>query len=330
MANLLVREGKPTSLYDTPRQPVALGQPLVIRYLRLALRHAPGRQQLLVSTFLKDREDKTAAAEAVNYFNGSARFDADGWFDLADFGGRCYGHPLCYYSRSYLGESIRLTTRVMELDRVDRRTMRLLREGLASVGGLPVMAGYLVYTSLAMAGLRAAERLAALFARDDAIIGSHSLDLWSDGSGRHLQQGRILCLPDADESEFLDGEAWRITPDHRLVETATGREYRRTSYFVLEIATTAHPAYEKFDAFQDAAMFLRRANAPEHPAELLETSAALLEAWRDFRGVEELERLAIGGGAGRDRLMAFYRRLSPAMQRLYGPHLERHLVRDSP
>ena len=84
--------------------PVAVGQPLLVRYLHFHLRHpgGEGRHELLISTFLKAAENKSAAAEAINYFDDEARFEG-GALTIRDFGGEKYGHPLVYYSRSYRG-----------------------------------------------------------------------------------------------------------------------------------------------------------------------------------------------------------------------------------
>lgn len=326
MANLYTPNGSLHSLYDPVGDchAVRVGQPLGVRYLYFFLRHARGRQQLMISTYAKSTEEKSAAAEAINYYNPVARFNDEKEFRLADFGGRHYGHPLCYYTPSYLGESLRLTTRIAELDRVDRRVVAALRRGLALAGTLPAFAEYVVYTSLLQAGAGAAERVINFFDRDDNIVESHSLDLHSGNTAaRHLRTGRIVCIPGADEAEFLACEAWQLSRDNRLVDASTGREYTRGSYFVLEVRSEENPAYEKFDYYQGVAELLRRTNRGEHPGEILELGVEMMKGWRDYRLLERLERLALEprNDAVREQLGAAFRLLTPRMQRLYADRM---------
>ena len=71
---------------------------------------------IMLSTFVKTAEEKQGAAEAINYYNPETIFQ-NGQFRLTDFGAQHYGHELCYYTKSYLGESLRFTTKIMELDK---------------------------------------------------------------------------------------------------------------------------------------------------------------------------------------------------------------------
>ena len=338
MASLITRNGTFHSLFDPladeeegpcPATAMRLGSPLMIRYLYFRLHHKDrGRQQILISTFLKTEEAKAAASEAVNYFNPSARFSRDGVYTLSDFGGRHYGHPLCYYTRSYLGESIRLTTKVMELDRLDRKTLRSIRSGLGLLARLPVFTEYLAYAALVYTGLRAAEKILEYLARDDAIIESHSIDLHFTGRhARRLQPGRIICLPGEDGREFLDSEAFFLAPDNRLREAATGREYDRGPYFVLEVSAQSYPAYEDFEYHQGMAELLRKTQRGENPSELVDAGVEVMRGYRDYRLIEELEEMLLAREAepSRERAMALYRLLSPRMRHLYEARLEKRL-----
>ncbi len=325
MAGLFARNGKLESMFDRKGEgSVALGSPVIIRYLYFFLKHdGRGREQVMISTFAKSEEQKSAAAEAVNYYNPKARFGKDGTFRLSDFGGLNYGHPLCYYTKSYLGETIRLTTKVMELDRLDRRVSKALADGLATLSALPVFTEYLAYASLVQAGVGVAEKLIDFLNRDDAIIESHSLDLYNGKtSGRRLREGRMLCIPDAEEAEFLSSESWKLTPDNRLREVSSGREYTRGSYFVLEVKCEENPAYEKFDYSQNVAELLQKTNRGEDPSEFVGYSAELVKAYQDYRLIDRIEALSLETTADKgDRAKANFRLLTPRMQRLYSQRM---------
>lgn len=304
-----------------------LGDPVVIRYLYFFLRHKDrGRQQLMISTFVKTEETKIAAAEAINFYHPRARFDADRCFRLADFGAEQYGHPLCYYTRSYLGETIRLTTKAMELDRADRRVTRALKDGFAAAATVPPFVEHLTWFSLLGAGVEVAERVIDFLNRDDALIESHSLDLhFGTTWGRQLRTGRYLCLPDGDAAEFSESSAWIVGGDNTLRETATGREYTRGSYFVLEIVSQENPAYDKFDAYQNVAELLAMVNRGDRPTEFLEFGAELMRSHRDYRWLDEIETLALQqppSPDARNRILALYRMLTPRARRLFEPRLK--------
>ena len=76
--------------------PVEIGKPLMVRYLRLFLRFKDKeeKKELMISTFLKAEESKKASAEAINFFDPSARPNEANQIALTDFGGENYGHPL--------------------------------------------------------------------------------------------------------------------------------------------------------------------------------------------------------------------------------------------
>lgn len=321
MANLIARNEKLCSLFEPPAADVvAIGRPLAIHYLYFSLRHDRGRQRLMISTFTKAEEQKRAAAEAVNFYNPRARFDEQGVFRLLDFGAQYYGHPLCYYTRSYLGETIRLTTKVMELDKLDRRAMRALRAGLAQAAILPVFTEYLAYLSFIDAGFRVAEKLINFFNRDDAIIESHNLDLhFRRTNARQLQAGRVVCIPGAEDGEFAESEAWHLAPNNRLIESATGREYERGSYFVLDVKPREHPAYDKFEYFQQVAELLELTNRSADPREVLDIGVEMAKSYQDYRLIGQLEDCLIVPPRERDteKVTAMFRLLTPRSQRLY-------------
>ena len=129
---------------------VEIGRPLMIRYLRIYLndQKLKNKNELMISTFLNSQEQKNAAAEAINYFDNEAHSQG-GVLAIRDFGGEKYGHPLIYYSKSYLGESLYFTIKIMELDSVRSPTKKAIQDGLSTLGRFPMFAEYLPFLAAA-------------------------------------------------------------------------------------------------------------------------------------------------------------------------------------
>lgn len=303
--------------------PVAIGQPLLIRYLHFHLRHpgGEGRHELLISTFLKADENKSAAAEAINFYDDTARFEG-GALTIRDFGGEKYGHPLVYYSKSYRGESLYLTTRIMELDRVDGATRKALRGSLTTLAGLPMFAQYLPLVAAGGAAAGVLARLVNLFNRDDAIIDGHDLDLhFGRMHARRLRSGRILCLPRSPESKGDILGRYRLRADNVLVERDDeDAAYDGASYFVLQVDARRNRALEDFDHYVGAADLLAKTNRGGGAAEVLNEVVDVARKAADVDAVLDIEKLAVDAGDDRVRqeIRAIYKSLSPEIQALYG------------
>ncbi len=312
--------------------PVAIGQPLLVRYLHFHLRHPGGEgdHELLISTFLKADENKNAAAEAINYFDEEARFEG-GALTIRDFGGAKYGHPLVYYSKSYRGESLYLTTRIMELDGVDDETRTALRGSLTTLGGLPMFAQYLPLLAAGAAAAGVFTRLVNLFNRDDEIIAGHDVDLHFDRMhARRLQSGRILCVPRsaAPKAELIAG--YRLRPDNVLValddETAA---YDGASYFVLQVDARRNRALEDFGHFLGAADLLAKTNRGGAASDVLSEVVGVARKAADIDALLDIERLAIDAGDARvqQEIRAIFKSLSSEIQALYGRRTQEILAR---
>ena len=302
--------------------PVAIGQPLLIRYLHFHLRHpgGEGQHELMISTFLKADENKSASAEAINYFNDEAHFEG-GALAIRDFGGEKYGHPLVYYSKSYRGESLYLTTRIMELDGVDGAPRAALRGSLSTLGGLPMFSQYLPLLAVGTAAAGVFTRLVRLFNRDDEIIAGHDVDLhFGRMHARRLQSGRILCVPrsPAPKAELIG--SYRLRQDNVLVaRDDEAAEYDGASYFVLQVDARRNRALENFNHFVGAADLLAKTNRGGAVTDVLNEVVDVARKAADIDALLDIETLAIDAGDARVRqeIRAIYKSLSPEIQTLY-------------
>ena len=341
-ANLLSVNGVLTSLFDSAsvkksRSPgykkIEIGKPLVARYRRIFVKWGTKTrddQELMISTHVKTTEEKSGAAEAINYYNPEAEFFS-GEFRLSDFGAQHYGHELCYYTKSYLGESIRFTTRIMELDDLEDQTIEAIQGGISTVAGLPSFASFLPYAALASAGITVFQNIVDLFNKDDVILPGHDLDLhFNQANARLLQSGRIVCISDpkngsVSEDKFLG--KFKLTLDNRLVSAASKTDYTDSTYFVLQLNCEKNSLYENFDYFQSTAELLAQTNRGGDPREFVDTVVSMAKAFNDIDAVRQIEDLALDisdPGAkteAQEKIRALAKHITPDIRRLYQDRL---------
>jgi hypothetical protein len=328
MANLLSINGSLRLMHYVPDrvgersagyEPIDIGKPLVIRYLSFFIRHEDetGHDEIMISTYIKTAEEKAGAAEAINYFNPETEFNKH-TFRLNDFGGRHYGHELCYYTKSYLGESIRLTTRIMEIDSVDKKLVSAIKSGVSSIAGLPTFTSFLPFAAMLNAGISGFSKVVGFLNTDDRIVGGHDMDLhFRRCHARRLQSGRILCVPNKPDNQFLGN--YKLTADNRLV-TADDREqeYTDSSYYVIQINSEHNALYEDFDYFQRSAELIEMTNRGGNPQEFVDALLSSFKAYNDIESIRKIEGLAFEDNQeAKSRISALYKLMSPDVQRLY-------------
>jgi hypothetical protein len=330
-ASILSVNGKLVSLYDLasvdiPRsagyRKVKLGKPLLVRYLYFSLIHDDSEacNELMISTFIKSEESKQAAAEAINYFDVNAKFDDRGQINISDFGGEKYGHPLCYYTKSYLGESIYLTLKAMELDKVRDKVIKGIQHGIGVVSSLPAFAEFLPYAAAASVGVRVFQEVVDLFNRDDEIIRSFDLDLHFDlPNTRRLQSGRVLCVHNKSEEVFLKNDNWKLDINNRLIHNKNGEEYRESSYFVLQIDSKENKKLESFDYYLGAADLLKKTNRVGSPVDVVNTAVSLFKSYNDIIAIKEIENLSLDleDTYSKEKIKAYYNSMSDEVKLLY-------------
>lgn len=331
-ASVLSVNGKLRSLYDvaaakekrkTGYKPVTIGNPLIIRYLYFFLCHktVERKNRLMISTFLKTKESKEAAAEAINFFNNEAVFDKKDEFRLDAFGGEHYGHPLCYYTKSYLGESLYMTTKIMELDKIDDKVVTAIQKGIGAVAAIPVFAEFLPYAAGASIGVSLFRKINNLFNQDDPIVRGHNLDLhFNLENGARLQSGRIVCVTgDVKEKALLIGDKYRLSDNNRLVEIKTNKEYTDSPYFVFQVDAKANRKLASFDYYLGAAGLLKETNRGGNAAEIVSTVVDMFKGYNDIRAIKEIEDLSIDVGDKHTKKMikALYKSMSNETRKIY-------------
>ena len=309
--------------HASPYAKVDLGQPLVVEYRRISLKN-PGKPQrkLMVSTYFKTQEEKNSSAEAVSYYSPSAEFSGDGRFELVDFGGKDYGHPLCYYTRAFAGETLRLTVYPSELHKIDNNVVKALSSSVSVIGGLPMFAQFLPYLGLAKAGINVFAALVNVFHHDD-VYSTISCDLhYAQPDARILQSGRFVSVPDVDSGHPITDASlighYRLTPESMLVATTDGGEFPG-SYFVIAVDAVERKPYEKFDYYQGAAALLEMTNRGGNLADILNQVTSYGSSFNDMETVKRLEALRpeAADPAAQKEASALFQTLSADMKLIY-------------
>ncbi|MHC4692138.1 MAG: hypothetical protein ACYS67_05295 [Planctomycetota bacterium] len=329
MANLLSVNGKLESMNNVPGAEVnrstdyteiKIGEPLVVRYLYffLNLPQAENKQEeVMISSFVKTKEEKHGAAEAINYYNPETPFK-NGQCSIATFGGMIYSHKLCYYTKSYQGESIRMTTKIMELDKLELK-LNEISDSITSLGALPLFIDYLPYVASAKSILGVLEKLWNFLDKDDPIIPKHDLDMYFKMNHEsRLQSGRVLCVHEKSEDDIidnyhLDNRTNRLLNDNK-------EEYTDTSYFVVQIDIKPIPEYEKFDYYQGAAELLSKTNRNRNIMEFVDIVVDGLQSYNDITTIKQIEKLEYSFAPPEERVekaQALYKNLSDDFIKLY-------------
>lgn len=346
MASLLSVNGELRSLYEpvsvdarrsTGYEPVGIGKPLVVRYLYRLIRIVEGdRRQVLVSTYVKTREEKLPAAEVITFYDGDAASKfKNGLMHLSDFGGKTYGHELCYYTKSYRGESIRLTSVVHEID--NNQVAKAIAGAVGQIAALPMFSSMLPIAAGVSIGSNLFQRLVDIFNRDD-LVSQHDIDLHYDRlSSRMLQSGRIVCIPGAEDSDFLPNGSYsslKLNPENRLIFTEgpkKGTPFTEQGYYVIQIDAKQNDLYNDFDAYKGAADIIALTNRGSGGAagDILQITAEAVRAANDVAAIRRIENLSvdIGNPKAAERIQAEYRALSPEMQRVYKERVQRFVSR---
>lgn len=336
MVSLLSVNGNLQSLYQrvevetersTGYKALDIGEPLVVRYLYFFIRHKTREteNELMISTFVKTAEEKQGAAEAINCYRPETVFK-DGMFRLPDIGAQHYGHELCYYTKSYLGESLRLTTKIMELDKVDKNIVEAIKGGFSAISGIPVFVEFVPVFALINVGVPILANFVNLVNDDDVIESGHDLDLhFNRPNAKRLQSGRIVCIPEKDESDILN--EYKLGPNNQLV-TEDGSEYTESTYYVLQVDNEKNRLYENFDHFQHAAELLGKTNRGGNMVEVVNSIVDIAKGYSDMDAIRQIEELALDmdDKDSQKKVKALYKGMSPDIQGIYKSRVEEMLA----
>ena len=264
-------------------------KPIVVRYLYHFLRlenSSNSKQEIMISSFLKTEEEKRPAAEAINYYNPQMRF-SKGTAEIEHYGGDVYGHELIYYSKSYTGEPIKLTTKIMELDNPEK-SIKEIETGLTKIGELPFFAEYMPYVAIAKSTTSLLGRIFKILDRDDPIVPALRLDLfYKRPNSARLQSGRIVCVQGKAEDEILNA-GFKLNAKNRLEDTE-GKLYTQTPYFVIQVNSETQSGYDDFEYFQNAAELLAMTNRPDGIKDFVETAALGFKTYSDIATINQME-----------------------------------------
>ena len=290
------------------------GKPLYIRYssFYLNLKDVSDRKtQVLITTQAEADEKITKAPPFVTRWDDEASANAP-TYSFRDWGAARAGHPMIFYSKAYLGETVRFTTYVWEIDRANEDLFAAIGRALDTGAGLPVFLDLVPAMGAAKIALNLLQGVANWMDKDDPVIRGKDIDL---GATRLLRAGRYVVSIGISELDLI--------AKHKLeglqLKTSAGAEVA-TSYFTFDVISQEQRKLEKFDQFAGAAEILARTNRGSGGGakEGIELAAEALGAYSDLRILDEIDI------AKRDKrkVEALRKRLSPQMQRALEAYLD--------
>lgn len=300
---------------------IQIGKPLLIRYLNFFLNFntQEKKNRLMISTFIKTKETKEASAEAINYFNPKVNFE-NNELTISTLGAEFYGHFLIYYTKSYLGESIYLTNKVMELDKINVKTRNAIKNGLSTLSSLPSFAEFLPYISGINIGISLFSNIINFFNKDDPIIEGFNLDLiFNLNNVCRLQSGRFVCVQSLSSAELTSNDKYSLSKDNKLIHNDTKQEYKNSSYFVIQVDSKNNRRYENFDYFLGAADLLKQTNRRNNQVENINSVVEILKSYNDIKAIHEIEKLSIDSKNEEIKkyIRAYYNSMSNEIQPIY-------------
>jgi len=324
--------GQLISIYDdvpssTPEHsqkynPIQLGEPLVIRYKKFFINEptsANKKEEIMLSTFLTSSESANPATETVNFYDDKMQFDSEGkkYFDPARADN--YGNQLIYYTKSYLGEPILMTTSVMELD--NQNYTDILNKALSTASTLPFFIEYLPHIVVAQTISDWLGKLWNFLDKDDEIMGRMSLNLYYERDfSEKLRHGRYVCVKGLEESDLL---GFKLKTDNTLLDPS-GQPYEGSSYFVTQVDSKYEEEYENFQNAQASAELLALTNRKEGSdlQGFLNVSIEAASAYSDIETLNKMEKIQnrLSQTGMLDKYKAYYNNLSSETQERYSIH----------
>ncbi len=309
--------------------PIQLGEPLVIRYKNFFIKNndsANKEEEIMLSTFLSSSETSTPAAETVNFYDPNMEFNSEGeaYFDPAQSDN--YGNQLIYYTKSYVGEPILMTTSLMELD--NQAYTDQLSSALGTASQIPFFVEFLPHIVAAQKLTEWLGKLWNFLDKDDEILGRMRLNLYHDRDfSEKLRHGRYICVKDIQESDLKN---YRLTNDNILVDQ-NNELYKASSYFITQIDSKYHEEYESFQNAQESAELLSLTNR-KNGSDLegfLSISMAAAEAYSDVETLNKMEKIQnrLGQSGMLDKYKAHYNNLSADSQERYSSQFNEKITK---
>lgn len=291
------------------------GKPLYIRYssFYLNLKDVSDRKtQILITTQAEADEKITKAPPFVTRWDDEASANAP-TYSFRDWGAARAGHPMIFYSKAYLGETIRFTTYVWEIDRADEALFSAIGKALDTGAGLPVFLDLVPAMGAAKIALNLLQGVANWIDKDDPVIRGKDIDL---GSTRLLRPGRYVVSVGISEPDLIA----RHKLEGLQLKTSAGAEITGSSYFTFDVVSQEQRKLERFDQFAGAAEILARTNrgAGGGAKEGIELAAEALGAYSDLKILDEIDI----SKRDKRKLEALRKRLSPQMQRALETYLD--------
>lgn len=239
---------------DGRYEKVEKGKPLCVEIEHIGFGNIKdwwGKSEVITSSWAKTGRSPKPATRLLNLMRtGISPYD-----NLEDLGAAQYGTRLVYYSPAYTGQPLRMSFELVEADKLRKKQVDALADGLKSLAKLAVFVPQLAYFSLAPQVATLASRLYGVFNRNDLILFS-DLDLsFNEPHRKVLTSGRFLLVKEnVNATDFM--ASYKLATDGNRLLGVDGAPPENSgftgAYIVIKIDAREKPDYKEFEADSEA------------------------------------------------------------------------------
>ncbi len=237
-------------------------------------------------------------------------------FAIQDIGGDVFGDKMIFYSKSFEGQSFRLTLRGVEVDGMGDKFYQQAQSVIGKVGQLGYFSAAAPYLAAAGMVTQLVNLFEKWFVKDDRLSTQRTdLDFGkTTGNTKHLQSGRYLFWdskwPGAPSPKQMRS-GYQISGGaddlpNLVMSLANGEEYQGVPYFVTEISSQERSEYNEYVIGANSAQLLNDIGADPEDFSFLNAVEDAARAINDASHLKDIIRthrsLQSASGAEKEKL----------------------------
>ncbi len=287
---------------ETPKgyKRLEIGDPLVIQYLRFNIKNKILRydmqykgeknNEVIITTRIKDGPQKEIAPEMVNYYKTGVRA-IDGHLSISDIGAGTFGHQLCYYDEHYKGQSIQMTVKALELDKIGKSDIEFMKNTISSFSALPYVSSIKLPDGMIGNMISVFSKTYNMINKDDVLIEPHDIDLHFDQVNKQLlRSGRYLLIQNLPEETGANNmKGYSLDDNNQLLKDS--KIDLENTYVVLQVNNKKYPQYKDFKLYQSTSKYLNLINNRVDKADYVDNITKMAFDYNDVDMMMESDKI---------------------------------------
>lgn len=268
---------------------LAIGKPIGVRLLTFfpgtIKKDWGGKAEIMISSNLRLGPSNQPAPRRVNLMLQG--YDFKKAPPITDIGGDYYGDKMLHYSKAYAGQSLGLTMRGVETDKLSKATWKGMQKAVSKFGDLALFASAAPYLAALPIAMKVAKTLLTALNRNDKLQTSR-VDLHFDEQDQKiLQTGRyLLWNPGTGSSWSAMKSGFKLSSQDEpnvLVSKKDSVPFQAAPYFVLHVDAKKRKEYESFEIGAASAALLEEWGDKSMGATILDSIQTLAEQVNDAK-----------------------------------------------